>query len=227
LVSLLPVLDHLMTLKDGLEAQHGEPIYFPFYRYGGNQIRTQQAYLVKFPVELFDLVPGIGSARFDAASLSLDDVEVAEDYQPQHAKAPSGRATKAQDPQLRAAIERRSLDVALAYYQDIGGVAPRELGKPYDIAVTVDGVERHCEVKGSCMLIDTVELTANEVNHGKTCSNVDLIVVDDIDITRDKTTGEVRAGGGRLRVWSNWSPTDDALRAHRFAYSLPPESAAV
>jgi hypothetical protein len=49
LVSLLPRLDELMALKDQLEGKHGEPIYYPFYRYAGNQIRTQQAYLVSFP----------------------------------------------------------------------------------------------------------------------------------------------------------------------------------
>jgi hypothetical protein len=26
---------------------------------------------------------------------------------------------------------------------------PKELGKPYDLEVTINGVERHCEVKGS------------------------------------------------------------------------------
>ncbi len=50
------------------------------------------------------------------------------------------------------------------------------------------------------MFIDTVELTANEVSHGKGHGNVDLIVVDGIDIIRDKVTGEINTKGGRLRV---------------------------
>jgi hypothetical protein len=164
-----------MDLNKQLEEHHWQPTYFPFYRYGGNHIHAAQAYLVKFPVELFDLIPGINSARLDLASMSLDDVDVAEDYQPRGARAPSGRTTRAQDPELRTAVEQRALDVAIAYYEEIGGVNPKKLGKPYDIAVTVGGVERHCEVKGSSMVIDTVELTINEVNHGKKCGNVDLI----------------------------------------------------
>jgi hypothetical protein len=145
--------------------------------------------------------------------------EIAEDYQSKGAKAPSGRTTRAQDPKLRAAIERRSLDAALEYYDSIGGTNPRELGKPYDIAITVGGVERHCEVKGSSMIIDTVELTINEVNHGNDCGNVDLIVVDGIEVLRDKDTGDIHAHGGRRRVWTDWSPADDALRRQKFAYT--------
>jgi hypothetical protein len=84
----------------------------------------------------------------------------------------------------------------------LGGTNPKELGKPYDIAVPVDGIQRHCEVKGDSMLIYTVELTINEVNHGKDCLHVALIVVDGLDVYRDKTTGEIQANGGRRRVWT-------------------------
>ena len=221
LTSLLPLLDELMDLDERLANEHRRPTYFPFYRYGGQQIRTQQAYFVKFPVELFNVIPGIDAARLGMTAASADDAEIAEDFQPRKKRAPSGRTTRAQDPKLRAAIERRSLDVATAYYEGIGGTDLRELGKPYDIAVTVDGVERHCEVKGSSMLIDTVELTANEVDHGKDCGNVDLIVVDGIDISRDRATGDITASGGKLRVWAGWTPADESLRATKFAYSLP------
>jgi extracellular elastinolytic metalloproteinase len=80
--SLLPLLDQLMDLKDQLETEHGKPIYFPWKRYRGSEIYAQQGYCVKFPVELFDLIPDIGSARLGTTALSVDDVDVAEDYQP-------------------------------------------------------------------------------------------------------------------------------------------------
>ncbi len=131
-----------------------------------------------------------GSARLDTPALAVDDEDVGEDNQPPGARAPRGRVTRIQDPKRRAAVERRSLDVALDYYKDIGGQNPRELGKPYDIAVTVGGVERHCEVKGSTMLIDTCELTINEVNHASDYDDTDLIVVDGIATMPDETTGE-------------------------------------
>lgn len=215
---LQPLREILMQTRDLLEAEHGGS-YFPFYVYGGSQVRAQQAYLVKFPVELFDVIPGIGAARLD----SLDDLAdgLVEDFQPPKKKAPSGRTTRAQDPKLRAAIERRSLDVAREYYDSLNATDLVELGKPYDIRVVVGGVERHCEVKGSSMLIDTVELTINEVDHGKSYSPVDLVVVDGIEYSRN-ADGEVTAFGGTLRVWRDWTPEDEALRGMKYAYSLPP-----
>lgn len=222
LVSLRPLLDELLRLNSRLEATFGHPTYFPFYRYGTSAIRTQQAYFVKFPIELFETIPGIASARIGAQAVE-DVASVAEDFQPRRKRAPSGRTTRAQDPELRAAIERRSLDVALEYYEGIGAANPQELGKPFDIAVTLGGVERHCEVKGSSMLIDTVELTVNEVTHGKQFSPADLIVVDGIDISRDKLTGTIQATGGNLRVWSDWTPAASGLRPVKYAYSLPVE----
>jgi hypothetical protein len=220
LASLLPLLDQLTSLNASLAKKHGEPTYFPFYRYGGSQVRTQQAYFVKFPVELFELIPEIEPARL-GADVEIEIADVPEDFQPPGKQAPPGRTTRAQDPKLRAAVERRSLDVALSYYKGIGATDWKELGKPYDIVVTVNGVERHCEVKGSSMRIDTIELTINEVNHGTECSNADLIVVDGIQIARDKKTGEIHATGGDLRVWTDWSPAKEALKAWTFAYSLP------
>ncbi|GAA5162060.1 hypothetical protein GCM10023321_47060 [Pseudonocardia eucalypti] len=151
----------------------------------------------------------------------MEDVDIVEDFQPRGKSAPSGRTTRVQDPKLRVAIEHRALDVALDYYRRIGGRDPKELGKAYDLAVNVDGVERHCEVKGSSMLIDCVELTINEVAHGSRRDNVDLIVVDGIEASRDRSTGEILASGGSMRIWTNWTPEKEALTARRFSSTLP------
>lgn len=129
--------------------------------------------------------------------------------------------TRLQDPKLRAAVERRSLDVAREHYEALGAGDGdiKELGKPFDLVVQLDGVERHAEVKGSSLLIDTVELTVNEVTHGQACAASDLLVVDGIEWSRSEE-GEVSAWGGRLRVWTDWSPAEEDLAARRFAYAL-------
>jgi hypothetical protein len=136
--------------------------------------------------------------------------------------AASGKAARAQDPALRAAMERRSLDVAWDYYvNELGATDYVEVGKPYDIRVTVNGVVRHCEVKGSSARIDTVELTIKEVEHGTTFEPMDLIVVDGIEPVRDPATGEVMGGtGGRRRVWTDWKPELENLKPLTFAYRL-------
>ena len=225
---LLPILDQVLAVKQALSAQHKGRIYFPITRYGANwpsgqqQVRATEAYFVKFPVELFDVIPGIGSARIDTP-LDLTETDSPEDLQPAGKKAPAGRTTRAQDPKLRAAVERRSLDVAKDYYEnELGGTDYEEVGKPYDIRVTVQGLPRRCEVKGSSMEIDTVELTINEVEHGTAFTPIDLIVVDNIVPTTDSDSGEVTgATDGRRRVWVNWTPVQSDLKATKYAYTLP------
>lgn len=211
-----------------LSAQQKDAIPFPITRYGKDrpanqqEVRAAEAYFVKFPIELFDVIPGIGSARIDAP-LDPIDTDLPEDFHPPGKKAPAGRTTRPQDPKLRDAVERRSLDVAKAYYvNELGGTHYEEVGKPYDIRVTVQGVARRCEVKGSSMEIDTVELTINEVEHGTAFTPVDLIVVDNIAPTRDLLSGEVTgATGGHRRVWVNWTPVQADLKATKYAYTLP------
>jgi hypothetical protein len=61
-----------------------------------------------------------------------DDEVIEDPRQPKRRVAP-GATTRVQDPILRAAIERRSLDVATEYYMSLGADLVTELGKPYDL----------------------------------------------------------------------------------------------
>jgi hypothetical protein len=213
----------LMRLRADLEAKVDGAVYFPWYEYGGKQLRAQQGYLTKFPCEILEILPDLQVARPGAAVSTEDDL--AEDDQPAGRAAPKGRVTKLQDPVLRKAIEQHAVREAMAYYVTAGATDIEELGKPYDLRVKLAGVERHCEVKGSSMMVDTVELTINEVDHGRTHPASDLIVVDGIAWTRHPD-GSVSTSGGRRRVWMDWSPADDDLAPRRFAYQLPPMDAA-
>jgi hypothetical protein len=165
----------------------------------------------------------IGPSPTWGVAAGISPAELPEDLQPPGKKAPAGRTTRAQDPKLRAALERRSLDVAKDYYvNELGGTDYEEVGKPYDIEVAVQGVVRRCEVKGSKLEVDTVELTINEVEHGTAFAPIDLIVVDKIVPIRDPDTGEItRAIGGRRRVWIDWTPAQSDLKAINYAYTLP------
>jgi len=225
-VDLLPHLDKIVAIDQRLKKRHRGAVYFPLTRYGAGraadkqEIRATQAYFVKFPAELFGIIPGIVDARIDGMSVT-ESVTVAEDFQRPGKKIGRGRVARAADPALRRAIERRSLDVAREYYDSIGGLGYREVGAPYDVAVVVDGTPRHCEVKGSSLTVDTVELTINEVEHADLFPIVDLIVVDGIEPIRNDSNEVVGAVGGRLRVWTSWVPASNALQATKFAYTLP------
>jgi hypothetical protein len=66
------------------------------------------------------------------------EYDLPEDLHPPGKKVPAGRTTRAQDPRLRAAVERRSLDAAKVHYvNELGGTDYEEVGKPYDIRVMV------------------------------------------------------------------------------------------
>jgi hypothetical protein len=225
---LLPVLGQIVAVRAGLAAQYMDGgLYFPITRYGMDrpadkqEVRATEAYLAKFPVELFDVIPGIGSAHIDETLDRVED-DLPEDFQPVGKKAPSGRTTRAVDPDLRKAVERRSLDVVMGYYlSELGGTDYEEVGKPYDIKIMVAGEACRCEVKGSTMEIDAVELTYNEVEHAAVFTPIDLIVVDRIVPITDSNTGKViDASGGRRRVWLDWTPAQSDLRVTKYAYRL-------
>jgi hypothetical protein len=114
----LPILKQIVAAGEAMSARHNGTACFPITRYGADrpasqqEIRTAEACFAKFPVELFDVIPGIAAARVDAP-LDPTDTDLPEDFQPGK-KAPQGRTTRAEDPKLRAAIERRALDVRMS-----------------------------------------------------------------------------------------------------------------
>ena len=129
-----------------------------------------------------------------------------------------------QDPVLRSAIETHAVEEAIAYYARLGGHGFEKLGKPYDVRLWLDGVQRHVEVKGSSLLVETVELTINEVTHARGFQPTDLVVVDDIGWARSDG-GVTTAGGATANLVGLGSSYDDLL-ARRFAYALPREGTA-
>ncbi len=215
---LAAVEAELLRMRQDLEAAHGKPVYFPFFQYRPGEIRAQQGYLVKFPSQFFDLIPEL---RDVATDLHGGPGEVSEDDAPPQRRAPRGRLTRVQDPVLRTAIEDHAVGAAIEHYRAQGGADFEKLGKPYDIKLSLDGQERHLEVKGTSMTIETVELTVNEVIHASDLQPTDLVVVDGISWTRE--ADRVLTTGGRLRVWRDWTPLDEDLDARKFAYYLPPD----
>lgn len=214
---LLQLMQPVLEVGSKLQVAHGKPTYFPFYLYGGRELRAQQGYLVKFPVELFDVLPRLSAAKLEASGDSAQEL-TEESLQPKQS-VPKGKVTRVQDPELRAAIENHAVDRSIEYYEQLGGTDFVKLGKPYDIKLSLDGDERDVEVKGSSLLIETIELTINEVTHAETFQPTDLIVVDGIDYHR--ASGGITTSGGRVRIWRDWRPLDDDLSARRFAYTLP------
>ncbi len=188
------------------EIGQGRPAYAPFQHYGGRELRAQQGYLTKFPATLVALLfpetqaPGVESM-------------------------PTPRRGKGQayviDAERRSAIERHAVDVAKAHYRGIGATEIMELGKPYDLRLIVDGQERHIEVKGSTVPnIETVQLTQGEVVHARYWGATDLVVVDGIECGPG-AEGPLTTSGGTLRIFKDWSPTEQSLQPTHLRHRLP------
>jgi hypothetical protein len=190
----------------------GESMYAPFQNYGGRELRAQQGYLTKFPAALvaflFQEAPAADAEAATTRRLT--------------ARAGRGQGYLA-DAEKRSALERHAVRLAVAHYQAMGATRIEELGKPYDLRVMLDGVERHVEVKGSGgESLATVQLTQGEIDHARSYQPTDLFVVDGITIAPRTTDGAVVISGGVERLWPDWTPRDTALRPTHLRYTLPP-----
>lgn len=200
----------VLDVIDGMTRAYGKPVYAPFQNYGGRELRAQQGYLTKFPAALvallFELPPG------DTPGTASDRGRTV--------RAGRGQGYIA-DAEKRTALERHAVRMAIEYYRGVGATEIVELGKPYDLRVTLDGIERHVEVKGSVGDdLDSVQLTQGEVDHARTYQPTDLFVVDGISASRG-ADGAVATSGGIVRLWSDWVPSDRALRPTHLRYTLP------
>lgn len=163
------------------------------------------------------LSPLDGTCNGEAGT--TQDADASENDEEANRPVATGRTNRIQDAQLRSAIERHAVEAAIDHYAKVGATEIVTLGKPYDIRLFLADEARHIEVKGSSLSIDTVELTVNEVNHAQFHQPTDLVVVDCIEWSR--ADGEVTTSGGRLRVWSDWTPRSDDLSPRKFEYLLP------
>ncbi len=202
---VIAVLDQASSLAGGAP-------YAPFQNYGGRELRAQQGYLTKFPSALVDLL--------FASKLGVADASTGSTSQPKTPRRGGGQGYLS-DAEMRSALERHAVDLAVAHYREQGATQIEELGKPYDLRVVIGGDERHIEVKGSTGIeVGSVQLTQGEVLHAMSWAATDLVVVDSIDCWRDDS-GVVRTSGGRMRVWSDWVPQQAHLVPTHLRYQLP------
>ena len=54
--------DDVRTVAEQLRVNHPGSLYFPFYFWGGTELRPMQPYLNKLPAELVDALPQLAAA---------------------------------------------------------------------------------------------------------------------------------------------------------------------
>ncbi len=206
----------LMRAQTVLESAYDNYKYFPFNFSPYRPLRAHQAYFTKFPVELFEILALVG--------LELPvvfDIDTGQALPRVPTTAARGGPRFLSDTQLRLAIERYSVAAARQWYERRGARDVTELGKPYDLELTLASKIRRVEVKGSSLpRVGTVLLTTNEVQNARVYPYTDLVVVDAIQFVRDDDQQYV-CYGGELRRWQDWYPEDRHLRNLQLEYELP------
>lgn len=193
-----------------IEGRSSGSIYPPFQLWDNGDVRAAQGYLFKFPAALAHWV--LGGTSADA---------LIRDEQPTKAARAGSSQGYMTDALKRVALEKHAVAVAIEHYQREGASHIEERGKPFDLLVTLNGVERHVEVKGSIGIgIEHVQLTQGEVDHANYHQPTDLFVVDGI-LASYGPDGGVATSGGDVRIWSNWVPKDRSLRPTHLRYTLP------
>jgi hypothetical protein len=152
---------------------------------------------------------------------SADQPEVTTDEE--LASVTSGRGGQGfiKDPALRKAIEDRAMEVALEHYRArFSSVENTSKSKPYDLRAADDGLELRVEVKGSTGTGADIRLTMGEVANARGDGwRTDLFVVTNIRVT--PSPDGPQAHGGDVRVFEDWTPLDEHLKATVFRYRVP------
>ncbi|MDL4817733.1 DUF3883 domain-containing protein [Actinomadura opuntiae] len=213
--ALRPLEDQLHAIKCDLEARINGPLYFPFVFSPSRPLRTAQAYLVKVPAAMLNLLPELARLNDLVPAASTSRRVLARLRRP---RSRTGAGYLA-DPALRKAIEEHAVRRARDLYPDhditdVGAICS------YDLRAVKGDEEIHIEVKGSTGTADAVELTINEVTHARTTARTDLVVVDQITWQR-QSDGTIQTSGGRCRHWTTWQPDEMDLRPTRYRYTLP------
>jgi hypothetical protein len=121
--------------------------------------------------------------------------------------------------EARRAIELRAVEVTIGRLVELG-YDVRDVGavKSFDLDCMRGNEVLHVEVKGSSGSGERVVLTANEVEHARTCGGeVALAIVSGIHLSLDGE-GTPRACGGTLELWHPWQIDTGELVPSEYYY---------
>lgn len=139
---------------------------------------------------------------------------------------PSERKSRAQgyvaDAAYRRAVELRAMQIARDHYGQAWDVVDTSQDHPYDFRLTRAGEVRYVEVKGTTGTGESINLTANEVDHAdRHPGQVELFVVSNINVDRSDPANPIAAGGAPAIV-DPLRIGDGELKPTAFSWRLPP-----
>ena len=123
------------------------------------------------------------------------------------------------NPKIRGSVETRAMNVVKKHYKNCGfHVEDKSETECYDFLCTKGRTQLRVEVKGTRMDGATILLTGNEVKLAADVHvTVDLCIVHSIRIVDGK---QIKAQGGKLVRYANWTPGDHELSAVHYECRL-------
>lgn len=207
----------ILLLLSELSASVSSAVHFPFSKHKTAGLKPNQRYLTKLPAQMLEIVP---SLRPESDWGGFDDLVITPPIDPGVPDYRRRYSGICMDPVLRKAIEMAAVDQATEHYVGLGyEVKDVGLTHSFDLEVTRGDEVRHIEVKGSQAHIEKIQLTRNEVNHANTFENTDLVLVAEIQWTRQEDGG-ILTESGFMQVIPNWRPSPENLKPTTFEYFL-------
>lgn len=124
------------------------------------------------------------------------------------------------DPILRKALESTAVKQATEHYEAQGYVVTDVgLTHSFDLIAQRGNEVRHIAVKGSQGHIKKVQLTRNEVDHANVYPLMDLVIVREIDWSRESEDDYVTTPG-QMDIMTMWRPTPEKLKPISYEYFL-------
>jgi len=121
------------------------------------------------------------------------------------------------DPALRRAIEVEAMNRATELYAAEGWeVTDVSRHQSFDLLCTMDGVEKHVEVKGTTTPGRSVFLTEGEVRHAQAFPNVGLVIVSNLKVAT--VNGLPSVTGGKAARIDPWVLHASALTPTQYSY---------
>lgn len=199
----------VIDLEQRMRARHGkDPLYFPFMQDGRGGLKgAWPHYLAAFPVDLLAMFPALPALDVLTTRAST--------------AVRQNQANRTVNPLRTAAVDEHAARMTTMFMRDKGYmVIDVSAFEPYELLATVGQTINRVRVLASTGDFDSQSLLRQLDDRS---ANV-LVVVDRIELVDDAFPARpgIAAHGGRLRMWSPWSPPATIVGGNISASTIPP-----
>lgn len=207
------ILSALEILKESTK----QTIHFPFQKHPTIGLKPNQRYLSKFPSQLLDVIPEL---RLDGAEFGVKNPASVPPLGDTIRESGQQLGRNGADSMSRTAFGTAEVKQAAEHYEGQGYVVTDvSLTHSFDLIAHRGNEIRHIAVKGMQGQIGKIHLTRQEVEHAIAYPLTDLVIVREIDRSRESEKGYSIASGD-MDILTSWRPSLEKLKPINYEYFL-------